>query len=68
MNFVSDKGAQALVYELVARNRPQALESVGNDDCLKMGVVVAHYRGGSVFEAGLDELLDFAWFHRRAIT
>ena len=68
MDLVADEGAQALVDKLMTRDRPQTVESISDDDRLKMCIVIAHHRGGGVLEARLDESLDFAGFHCGAIT
>ena len=55
MNFVANQRAQRFVDQLVPRQRPFSLEFLGDNNRLKVSIVVAKYADDSIVESGLDE-------------
>ena len=65
MDFIANQGPQALVDELVARNRAQSLKFRRHNEGLEVRIVVAHDLDDRIVEAGLYQLCDFSWVHDR---
>ena len=63
MNLVADQRSERLVDELVACKRTDTVELRCDDERLEMGIVVAHHADNGIFEASLDEALDFGGLH-----
>ena len=59
MDFIAHELAQALVDKLVALQRTQPRKFAGNDQRRVVRVVIAEDFNGRLFEAVLDQGLDF---------
>lgn len=63
MNLITNKRAQAVVNQLVPGQWAFAVEFVGDNQRLKMGVVLAHHLDGRVGESAFYKFCDCCWVH-----
>src|SRR5690606_20660357 len=63
MNFIAHQAAQAVINQLVPRERALSGELIGNDYGLEMSVVVTRDIDSRIPQAGCDERFDFFRLH-----
>jgi hypothetical protein len=63
VNFLADQGAQALINELMPRQRPLARKLSRDNKSAEVSIVVAHDLHGGARQASLDQSSNFRRIH-----